>query len=253
MEVLMTGMHRSGTSMLARMLTICGLYLGPQERLMPPKQDNPEGFWEHLDLVYINEQLLDIAGGAWDWPPVSNADVWSNNGRVTPYRNRAREIIDDMRAFRSVGIKDPRLCLTLPFWLDLCPGAKTVICLRNPVEVAESLKERNGMSELLALGLWFSYYSRVIAATQPSQRLVANYRTFFDAPHETLQRINEWLGLSPSNEAIEQACSTVKTDMIHHQLDEVTTNDLLQKKERYQPVKKLYARLLEEAKFLSKP
>ena len=220
---------------------------------MPSKPDNPEGFWEHLDLVYINEQLLDIAGGAWDWPPDCDADVWSNNDRVVPYRKRAGEIIEEMREFGSIGIKDPRFCLTLPFWLDLCSEAKIVIVLRNPVEVAKSLKERNGMSELLAMRLWFSYYSKIIDTTQRSQRLVANYAAFFDAPEKESRRVNDWLGLAPSNEAVEQACSTIKKDMIHHQLEEVATNERLQKKERYQPVKKLYTRLLEEAQFLPTP
>ena len=48
--VCVAGAHRSGTSMLARLLHSCGLYLGPDTDLMPGRADNPDGFWENLVL-----------------------------------------------------------------------------------------------------------------------------------------------------------------------------------------------------------
>ena len=33
---------------------------------MPPQADNPEGFWEHLGFVALNDELLNALGGAWD-------------------------------------------------------------------------------------------------------------------------------------------------------------------------------------------
>ena len=44
MMILITGMHRSGTSMVARMLNICRLDLASEERLLPPLAGNPAGF-----------------------------------------------------------------------------------------------------------------------------------------------------------------------------------------------------------------
>ena len=63
MPVCITGMHRSGTSMIARILNLCGLYLGPQDKMMPPKPDNPQGFWENIDLAVLNENILMHLGG----------------------------------------------------------------------------------------------------------------------------------------------------------------------------------------------
>ena len=54
MQVLITGMHRSGTSLVARLLAECGCFIGQPEDLMPPKPDNPEGFWELLAAFDIN-------------------------------------------------------------------------------------------------------------------------------------------------------------------------------------------------------
>ena len=56
--VCIAGMHRSGTSLVARLLNLTGVYLGPEERMIPPKPDNPTGFWENLDFVHLNDQIL---------------------------------------------------------------------------------------------------------------------------------------------------------------------------------------------------
>ena len=55
--------------MLTRLLHACGLYLGKKNELMPPQADNPDGFWEHLGFVALNDELLNALGGAWDLPP----------------------------------------------------------------------------------------------------------------------------------------------------------------------------------------
>ena len=51
-------MHRSGTSMVAKLLNQAGLYLGPDDALMPPASENPEGFFEHLAFVDLNDEIV---------------------------------------------------------------------------------------------------------------------------------------------------------------------------------------------------
>jgi hypothetical protein len=46
MPILICGMHRSGTSLIAQMLAACGLYLGEQSDMMQAHpHDNPSGYW----------------------------------------------------------------------------------------------------------------------------------------------------------------------------------------------------------------
>ena len=52
----LTGMHRSGTSFLARRLQDAGLAF-PGD-LLPPADDNPEGYWEARDIVRLNNAML---------------------------------------------------------------------------------------------------------------------------------------------------------------------------------------------------
>src|SRR6185436_20274791 len=67
--ICIAGAHRSGTSMLTRLLHQCGLELGPEKDLMPARPDNPDGFWENLRFVDLNDEALNVMGAAWDLPP----------------------------------------------------------------------------------------------------------------------------------------------------------------------------------------
>jgi hypothetical protein len=89
--VCIAGAHRSGTSMLTRLLHACGLYLGPESALMPAQADNPEGFWEHLGFVAVNDELLNELGGAWDLPPKVHENF--SDSRLDPLRMKARLLI----------------------------------------------------------------------------------------------------------------------------------------------------------------
>ena len=180
--------------MVTRLLHRCGLELGPESDLMPPQADNPEGFWEHLGFVTLNEELLNELGGAWDLPP--NADENFTQARLDPLRMKARLLIEGFDSARVWGWKDPRNSLTLPFWQDLLQGLKTLIVVRNPLEVAYSMRERNGTSFSLGLRLWEIYNRRLIEKANEQQRLVTHYDLFFDDAETELRRIAEFTGLA---------------------------------------------------------
>src|SRR5437588_847383 len=47
MPISIAGMHRSGTSLTAQLLHLCGIYLGPEKELSAPAPDGLDGFWRH--------------------------------------------------------------------------------------------------------------------------------------------------------------------------------------------------------------
>ena len=51
----MLGVHRSGTSLSARIFAELGLRLGDQ--LLPGHRDNPEGFWEHAGIIAETREM----------------------------------------------------------------------------------------------------------------------------------------------------------------------------------------------------
>ena len=195
--VCISGAHRSGTSLVTRLLHCCGLELGPESELMPPQSDNPEGFWEHLGFVAVNDQLLSELGGAWDLPPDPKEDF--NTTRLDPLRLKARLLIESFATATIWGWKDPRNSLTLPFWQHLLSALKTLIVVRNPLEVAHSMRQRNGSSYSFGLRLWEIYNRRLLEATNGKERLITHYDLFFQEPDLQLRRITNFIGLLDVN------------------------------------------------------
>ena len=197
--------------MVTRLLHGCGLYLGPKDALMPPQADNPDGFWEHLGFVALNDELLEALGGAWDLPPKTNENL--SDERLDPLRMKARLLIEGFHSGQIWGWKDPRNSLTLPFWEDLLPDLKTLIIVRNPLEVAYSMRKRNGTSYAFGLRLWEIYNRRLIEAAGKHERLVTHYDLFFENAEKELRRIADFVGLPDAK--IRSAAELVATKRRH--------------------------------------
>src|SRR5437899_8959248 len=93
---------------------------------------------------------------------------------------KAQLLIEGFESAGLWGWKDPRNSLTLPFWQDLLPGLRTLIVVRNPLEVAHSMRERNGTSYSFALRLWEIYNRRLVEVANEKDRLVTGYDAFFE-------------------------------------------------------------------------
>jgi GT2 family glycosyltransferase/glycosyltransferase involved in cell wall biosynthesis len=205
--------------MLTRLLHTCGLYLGPEKELMPAQADNPDGFWEHLGFVALNDELLNALGGAWDLPP--KADENFTHGRLDPLRMKARLLIEGFASASSWGWKDPRNSLTLPFWRGLLPKLKTLIVVRNPLEVAYSMRERNGTSYSFGLRLWEIYNRRLIETASSQERFVTHYDSFFDDAESELRRIARFAGLPDADISKATALVTTRRRHIHFTIDQL--------------------------------
>src|SRR5215510_7160699 len=144
--ICIAGMHRSGTSMITRLLNLCGLYLGPDDELSDESFDNEAGFWENRHFVSLNEAALAQLGGGWDLPPVIS-EGWKSRNEMIRLREEAAELVSRFSDHEVWGWKDPRNSIMLPFWKRVIPGLEIVVCLRNPLEVAESLQKRNFSSQ----------------------------------------------------------------------------------------------------------
>jgi hypothetical protein len=191
--VAIVGMHRSGTSMVAKLLHQAGLNLGDEQDLMPPAEENPEGFYEHLEFVRLNDEILNVAGAGWDCPPPDGFD-WESEA-LDPFRERARRQAADLWVRPPWGWKDPRTSLTLPFWRTALGPIRTVVVVRNPLEVMTSLHRRNAFSTALGLTLWQIYGERVLADTSPDDRLVTHFDSYFLEPDLEIARVLGFLSL----------------------------------------------------------
>ena len=115
------------------------------------------------------------------------------------------------------GWKDPRTSLTLPFWTDLFPNLKIIVCVRNPVEVVMSLARRGLSSPAFGFSLWYAYYQELLASSSPLGRLVTHYETYFDQPSEEICRLCTFVGLGIGNDLAFAAADRVKPSLRHEQ------------------------------------
>jgi hypothetical protein len=112
--IAVTGMHRTGTSMVARALRFAGVYLGDDRDLLEPAPDNPDGFFEHAGFVRLDDDLLEATGGSWDQPPPLGP-MAADDARVTELQSAARDLVTSLAVEHPWGWKDPRTCLTARF------------------------------------------------------------------------------------------------------------------------------------------
>lgn len=206
--------------MIARVINLLGIPLGDEHRLMPPDpKSNPAGFWEHEDVVRLNDELLAAKGGTWLRPPVLQGQ-WYLAPELTPLRERARALLDrEVGNARPWAFKDPRASLTLPFWRPLLPSARYVLCLRSPVEVAKSLDERDGVAEPRGYQLWLHYTAAAVANTANCPRLVVSYEAMLREPRGEMERLAAFLavaGAELNDQRSEQAQESLRSTLRHH-------------------------------------
>lgn len=139
--LIVTGMHRSATSLVANLLQRSGVEIGDQ--LMGPGLGNPRGHFEDRDFYRLHEEMLAAQGttalAATDELALPLDDAFAE---------RAMLLVERRAAHASWGWKDPRTCLFLEFWDELVPDARYLFLYRHPVEVALSLRRRSTDAEI---------------------------------------------------------------------------------------------------------
>lgn len=168
------GMHRSGTSLLAKALhtfnndpkvsmgaTMLEDALENAEELGLANASNPQGHFEDDEFMQLNERILAAAGGSWFKPPTREEIV-----------SVSAQFSDDIKALvkkRSSAIwgwKDPRSCLTLDLFHPHLDNPHYICMFRDPEDVADSLVRRDkdtiGMYKEYGVNLAKEYNRRIL-------------------------------------------------------------------------------------------
>lgn len=151
---LIIGMHRSGTSLAARLLHQAGGDFGDPVGFYPANRWNPDGYFEQREILALNRELLHGAWGKLAYFFLPSAASVRRRGKKL-----GTKLADVGVRYRGRIVKDPRFCVTAPAWLDHgVEFGKILICLREPQEVARSLGQRNKIPHALALRLWEEHF-----------------------------------------------------------------------------------------------
>lgn len=136
--LIIIGMHRSGTSYVARLLEKSGIFMGVV------KDHN----FEAMHFLSLNQQVLWAAGATWHQPKVPERQFWKHPSAEALYQEhfkastRRQKICLKARSSRW-GWKEPRNTFTLPMWLRLFPQARVLHVVRDKEAVVKSLLARN--------------------------------------------------------------------------------------------------------------
>ena len=175
--VIVCGMHRTGTSAVARVVNLMGANIAKD--LVAPESDNVRGYWEPSAVVRIHNQMLHELGTLSSDPmPLPARWLDSKPARQAKFRllNFITSEFGDSPLFV---VKDPRISRILPLWLELLDemgiGAVVVIPFRNPLEVADSLKQRDRMPLAKSLLLYLYSYLETELASRHRRRCFVRY------------------------------------------------------------------------------
>lgn len=195
--IIITGVPRSRTSLICRLLEVCGANFGPKNTLKGATKENINGYYENekfckeLQKPYF-EEILKIPILDRERLP-SNEDIliepdW--NSKVNLY-------------FKSnvTAIKDPKFCLYWEMWDWYFPNARWILSYRDINGILESVMNRTSwMDKKLGKKKWIKWAEHHVKRMTELSDSVKNIRwintdllliDIFDQLRETV----EWLGL----------------------------------------------------------
>ncbi|MBS0016783.1 MAG: sulfotransferase [Arthrospira sp. SH-MAG29] len=196
--LIITGMHRSGTSLTASLLQSAGLHIG--RRLMQGTEFNPKGYFENIDFFEFHLDLLRSQGVNVDgWTLQDNLDV------PEEFIDQANAIVEKNSLSHIWGWKEPRTTLFLDFWAELLPDARFLLIYRSPWDVIDSLYRRG--DELfrnqpeLAVKYWVFYNQNVLDFYNKygDKCLLANIETIVKHQDKYVAEINHKFGINLTN------------------------------------------------------
>ncbi len=245
--VIILGMHRSGTTMIAKMLENLGLFVGTE------KEINNEAlfFWK------INNWIFDLHTATSEKPynlcyknPACEKIILESLEHFIQSNKRKEYLGKHASAFKNIkeidfpyGWKDPKNTFTIDFWSSIFPNPKIIHVYRNPIDSISSYIERdlelknkfewNWKKKLKrdflisknfhqnfrlyniqeGYNLWEEYVSKALSLkdTFPNY-LEIKYEDFLEKPFENLQKLAVFSGLEVTEQQLQNEISTIKRE-----------------------------------------
>jgi hypothetical protein len=198
--IIITGMHRSGTSLAANLLFELRMSFGETALLMPADRWNPRGYYENTEIHILNDRLLlgplapvrrfrtrtaDERGRLLNLVMSVYRARYLLPGGTRGLSRRAARLAGEIRAmaetYDQVAVKDPRFSLTIGEWAARARIDRVLYCYRHPLEVARSLRQRNGTPIRLGLRMWRTHVDTFLAHAERLPVIIVRHGAFFSA------------------------------------------------------------------------
>lgn len=219
--IFIAGMGRSGTSALARLLSLQGAVL--PARLVAPNRSNPAGHWEPLAALRINEAFLRAHRSSWFDPGLRlqlDSAIGANGGERLVEKAAAFLVGEDVADGQCLIVKEPRIPALFPFWFQAAERAgfvcKVVFIYRHPAEVAASLRARNLLEKDHAYLLWLKHNLLSERYSRDRPRAFMTFASLIEAPDEALAAALETLRIDLPTARNRDARAFIALGLRHH-------------------------------------
>jgi hypothetical protein len=169
--LIITGMHRSGTSLTAHYLNECGIYIG--DRLTNSNLNQSRSFYSghHEDREFsdfhkyvLKKKRIDAFLGRRFTLPVQYKLPICVDVRD---RQTALNLVASRSDLPQWGWKDPRTSLFLDFWHEVLSDVSYLFLFRHPLAVVDSLIRRGAETHItrkpvIGLRVWKLYNQQVL-------------------------------------------------------------------------------------------
>jgi spore maturation protein CgeB/GT2 family glycosyltransferase len=169
-----------------------GAYVGTGGTLREASKDNPKGFWERNDVRTLHQKVLKTMGASWH--EIAHFDLSKlTKDDQKEFGKKARRILQRLDVHRPWVLKDPQMCLLLPLWRPLLEAPICIHIYRRPLQVAQSLRTRNGFPIHFGVALWEQYTLAALANSRHLPRLFVAHHRLLAQPLETVRALYEQL------------------------------------------------------------
>ena len=199
--IIVLGVERSGTSVVAEMVHRWGAYAGPPEKLHKADAHAPRGYWEFLPLWDLLAELGDFDAGATWWDRDFQQRI-QKKAADPMLRKKATELMAEMYMGGPWFWKDPALSHFLPFWKQIWSDAIYIITIRNPLDTAISWQKFIMPANVpvrisfVAMNLlrWQHIMTLILQHTEGAQhRLFLGYEDIVRQPRTQAERLIKFL------------------------------------------------------------
>lgn len=220
--LIVAGMHRSGTSLMAQYLDQCGLDVG--NNLLNPDTHQPSdsclGHHEDLDFLNFHMGVLKRRRKDPSGYLIRNGRSFRQGSLKLPIQftnqeiTEAKALIATRTGTSQWSWKDPRTTLFLDCWDKIVDNGKYLFLLRNPLAVADSLirKSKNKIvftNPINSILIWTLYNEAILSfVTQhPDRTLVCDIDNFVESSEKFWWALSEKLDLKLTNVPLEKIFS----------------------------------------------
>src|SRR6266478_1919917 len=160
---------------------------------------NARGHWERWEIVEFHDRILGLFNRDYYGPfhDFSLPVAWWADPRVFAIKREIVAFLERRMGDGYFGFKDPRTVRLMPVWHqifnDLRLAPKIVLCLRDPAQVARSVKARDGLDLEIGEYRWLTHMVDFFRYSGDFDICTIEFERWFTDPFGNFEQLKKFL------------------------------------------------------------